>query len=68
MYKIYCSVKSSSAAGIYVCNNDNYDVCTMRFCIKKETWESKGYGNYARAKAEGLKSKDELLTRPIELE
>ena len=60
MFKIYCAVKAGQHAGIYVCNHDDYDQCSMKFRIKKDTWNKKGYGNYERAKAEGLKMKAEL--------
>ena len=67
MFKIYCAVKSSEAAGIYVCNHDDYDQCTMKFHIKKDTWNKKGYGDYDRDKLVGFLVKEELLARVIDL-
>lgn len=67
MFKIYCAVKSSEAAGIYVCNHDDYDQCTMKFQIKKDTWNKKGYGNYDRDKLVGFLVKEELQQRAIDL-
>jgi hypothetical protein len=61
-FKIYCYVRASVYAGIYVCNNNNFDQSTMKFLIKKDTWMKGGYGNYEFAKKEGLRMKGELLT------